>query len=440
MAKTSGEDLLKQDFTDEGSASSDTANEAMDAADAGQNAETSDVGKLEAPKTQSISKNNIFLLIGVLVACGIGVAYFWLSDKETVSSEKNPFAEKKPETSRAVTAPVLQGSGGAPGQGAISLEAKQPEKMPEPAPLQPALLSPVSKPAPALPQISAGSQAGSTAGQAQGKYDAKIKSSMMLGGGQSGSKGTGSELPKLDAATANGDFRPKLTVASSTQVAQVGDLSNIITQGKMIDSVLETPINTLYPGPIRALISRDVFSEKGSNILIPRGSRVLGTLKGGYTPGITRVSVNWDRIILPNGYDISIASAPGVNKLGMMGIEGIVNRQFIETIGSAALLSIINISAANVVEKYFDIKPSIVTTSSNDALGPNVRSQTALGPTQQAAQSEVQNLSNITKDWLKQNFLPTPYIVINQGTRLKIFVNQDIRFPKNLNEGVSFSK
>jgi type IV secretion system protein VirB10 len=263
----------------------------------------------------------------------------------------------------------------------------------------------------------------------------KIKSSIMLTGGSSKSEQKGKGGTKIDSNTASGTFTPAVTTASAAVVTTIGDMATTITQGKILDSVLETPINTLYPGPIRAVISRDIYSEKGTNVLIPKGSRIIGSIKGGYKAGSTRVAVNWTRIILPSGYDINITSAPGTDKLGMLGVEGIVNRQFIETIGSAALLSIINISAAKMVEDYFNIKSNSQTTSTSSS--GVVTTQNTQTPTQQAAQTEFTNLSNLTKDWLKQNFVPTPYIVVDQGTRIKVFVNQDIRFPKNLN-GTNF--
>lgn len=51
----------------------------------------------------------------------------------------------------------------------------------------------------------------------------------------------------------------------------------ILGRGKMLDVIIESTVNTDFGGEIRAIISRDVYSEWGRNILIPKGSRVLGT-------------------------------------------------------------------------------------------------------------------------------------------------------------------
>jgi len=40
--------------------------------------------------------------------------------------------------------------------------------------------------------------------------------------------------------------------------------------------VLETAINSDLPGYTRAIVSRDIRSFDGTNILVPRGSRLIG--------------------------------------------------------------------------------------------------------------------------------------------------------------------
>jgi type IV secretion system protein VirB10 len=437
MTKAANEDLLKKEFPDEPQANDAAGADGMNAAasEPGAGGKETELGKLEEPKTQKLSPNNLAIVIGAGAIVMIGLAYFWISGSEKKKDDNDSrFGDSKPTTSKTLPTPSLYISSGPPdafGAAPIPKEPeppKAPEPVVQPAPAAPPPLLPIAAP-PAPPPAPAAQNT------AVNRYDAKIKSSMLLTGGGAKEGGANSkDKPKnpLTESTADGDFTPGLSKVATSQLTRIGDMTTVIAQGKMMDSVLETPVNTLHPGPIRAIISRDVYSESGSNILVPKGSRLIGTLKGGYTPGITRIAISWDRVILPNGYDIAMTAAPGVDKLGMIGIEGTINRQFIETIGSAALLSIINIGSARVVEDYFQIKPAI-TTNTTTADGTRVRQDAVLTPTQQAAQAEFQNLSNLTKNWLSQNFLPTPYIVVNQGTRLKVFVNQDIRFPKNLN-------
>jgi len=57
---------------------------------------------------------------------------------------------------------------------------------------------------------------------------------------------------------------------------RVGNLNYIVGEGKMIDAVLETAVNTDLKGKIRAIVSRDVYAESGNRVLVPKGSRLIG--------------------------------------------------------------------------------------------------------------------------------------------------------------------
>lgn len=135
----------------------------------------------------------------------------------------------------------------------------------------------------------------------------------------------------------------------NAQVATAHQLSNpasTVTQGTLIAAVLETAINTDLPGYVRALVSRDVRSFDGSQILIPRYSRLIGQYKSGLAAGQTRAYVIWTRLIRPDGVSVTLNS-PGVDFSGGAGLPGKVNSHFMKRFGSALLLSVVGgLSAA----------------------------------------------------------------------------------------------
>ncbi|MEP6982263.1 MAG: TrbI/VirB10 family protein [Sphingomicrobium sp.] len=135
----------------------------------------------------------------------------------------------------------------------------------------------------------------------------------------------------------------------NAQVATARQLSSpasTVTQGTLIAAVLETSINTDLPGYVRALVSRDVRSFDGSQILIPRSSRLIGQYKSGLAAGQTRAYVIWTRLIRPDGVSVMLDS-PGVDFSGESGFAGKVNSHFMKRFGSALLLSVVGgLSAA----------------------------------------------------------------------------------------------
>jgi type IV secretion system protein VirB10 len=183
--------------------------------------------------------------------------------------------------------------------------------------------------------------------------------------------------------------------------AHIGDLSSTVIEGTLIAGVLETAINSDLPGFTRAIVSEDVRSFDGTEILIPRGSRLIGQYRSGLAIGESRAFVVWTRLILPDGVAIKLAS-PVTDTLGRAGLGGKVDRHFLERFGSAILLSIIGAGAEILAAESGN--NAVVITSSAQAYG--------------VAQTALQSSVNIP-----------PTIRIAQGSPIRIFVARDLIFP-----------
>lgn len=116
--------------------------------------------------------------------------------------------------------------------------------------------------------------------------------------------------------------------------------STTVTEGTMIPAILETAINTDVPGYVRAVVSQDVRSFDGKNVLVPRSSRLIGQYQSGVQQGQKRAYVIWTRLIRPDGASVNIAS-PAVAFDGTTGLAGDVDTHFFSRFGSAMLLSVI---------------------------------------------------------------------------------------------------
>lgn len=120
-----------------------------------------------------------------------------------------------------------------------------------------------------------------------------------------------------------------------------------VPAGEMIPATLGVAMNSELPGMILAVTERNIYSLTGENILIPRGSRLVGQYSSGIIQGQSRFLVMWNRVQLPNGVIVSINS-PGADDLGRSGFEAdSINRHFLARFGESSLLSIIGAFAAN---------------------------------------------------------------------------------------------
>jgi type IV secretion system protein VirB10 len=129
---------------------------------------------------------------------------------------------------------------------------------------------------------------------------------------------------------------------------RAGALANrsmTVPQGTLIQAVLETGFDSTQPSFARAVVSRDVRSFDGANVLIPRGSKLIGEIRSEVAQGQKRAGIIWTRLIRPDGMTITMDS-PAVDTVGRGGVAASVNTHFWERFGDALLQTTVGIGTA----------------------------------------------------------------------------------------------
>jgi type IV secretion system protein VirB10 len=221
-----------------------------------------------------------------------------------------------------------------------------------------------------------------------------------------------------------------ITPSEKSGATHMTNLNTTIAQGKMVEAVLETAMNTDLPGSIRAIVSRDVYAEAGRNVLIPKGSRLIGVYNTGVFRGQKRVMVVWTRLMRPDGIDIAIGS-PATDALGRAGIEGLVDNKYMESFSTAILTSLVSLGVAAAADNV--VSDGSSTTRNTDG------SSTTTGSSGAAAATEaVNNIGDVAKSIVRNNIDLRPTIVVDQGTRINVFVNRDLVFDSSIKNGGVF--
>ncbi|MGB3556381.1 MAG: TrbI/VirB10 family protein [Jannaschia sp.] len=218
------------------------------------------------------------------------------------------------------------------------------------------------------------------------------------GGGGGGNEGELAERTFEDVT----DF--VLNGALPTQVTQaevIANPGNTVVQGTMIQAVTETALDSSLPGQIRAIISEDVHAYDGSRILIPRGSRLIGRYRSGLDIAQQRVTIAWDRIILPTNQTVTISSFGG-DELGRSGVTGFVDTRFRERFGSAALISLITAAPGAAASDVDDENAADVLEDVGD------------------------DLSDATDSIIGEYLSIGPVIYVDQGSRITVMVDRDV--------------
>ncbi|HET9131338.1 MAG TPA: TrbI/VirB10 family protein, partial [Terriglobia bacterium] len=95
-----------------------------------------------------------------------------------------------------------------------------------------------------------------------------------------------------------------------------------ILAGSVISASLITGIDSDLPGNVVAQVTEDSYDSKtGTILLIPQGSRILGTVDSVVAFGQKRALVVWQRIIMPDGTSVQIDNLPATDAAGYSGLE-----------------------------------------------------------------------------------------------------------------------
>jgi type IV secretion system protein TrbI len=184
----------------------------------------------------------------------------------------------------------------------------------------------------------------------------------------------------------------------------------LLFEGTILETVLINRLDGGFTGPVECLLSTDVYSSDRQHLLIPAGSKLLGETKKVNTFGQTRLAVVFHRVLMPDGYSVSLDQFKGLNQIGDTGLRDQVNNHYFRIFGvSLAVGALGAIGEAG-------------TSGSLNASNADLMRQ---GFAQSTAQSSAQILEKFL------NIMPT--VTIREGHRVKVYLSGDLALPDYIN-------
>ena len=185
-----------------------------------------------------------------------------------------------------------------------------------------------------------------------------------------------------------------------------------LKSGTLLPCVLISGLNSDLPGNMIAQISENVWdTATGRYLLIPRGSRLIGTYDNQVAYGQSRVLVMWSRLIFPDGSSLVLDNLKGADQSGYSGFKGAVNRHWGSIISSALFVSLLGAGVELAAP-----------TDNGDRDRDDPRSILA----ENAASAVAEAMSQI----IQREANRQPTIKIKPGYRFIVFVQHDIIFPR----------
>ena len=114
-----------------------------------------------------------------------------------------------------------------------------------------------------------------------------------------------------------------------------------IYEGSFLEAVLLTQLSGDFPGPVLAMVSVPFYSADRQRILIPRGTRVVGTAQAVQDPDQSRLAVAFHRLLLPDGSWIDLEFT-GLNQAGEGALRDEVDRHYFSTFAAAGAVGVVS--------------------------------------------------------------------------------------------------
>ena len=125
-----------------------------------------------------------------------------------------------------------------------------------------------------------------------------------------------------------------------------------IYEGSFLEAVLATQLTGDYPGPVLAVVSLPFYSADRQRILVPRGTRIIGSAQAVTNQDQARLSIGFHRLIFPDGSWVSLQFR-GLNQLGEGALKDQINRHYFSmfiAVGAVGVLSGLTAAGGNPYE------------------------------------------------------------------------------------------
>ncbi len=191
-----------------------------------------------------------------------------------------------------------------------------------------------------------------------------------------------------------GEINPhKLTAAPSPY---------LLSAGSVISASLLTGLRSDLPGLVTAQVTSQVFdSPTGRILLIPQGSRLIGSYDSVVAFGQKRALIVWQRIMLPDGSSLRIDNVPATDASGYAGLQDKVDFHTWALLKGVALSTLLGVGSQVTVTGESDLVQAI-------------------------RESTQQNVARAGDQLTSRSLNIQPTITIRTGATVRLVVHKDL--------------
>lgn len=218
--------------------------------------------------------------------------------------------------------------------------------------------------------------------------------------------------PGSAAAPASPPPRPQGARSKNPNLPEEGRFNSyrgkeyIIFEGTILETLLINRLNGTFAGPVDCLVTNDIYSHDGQHVLIPAGTKVLGEARKVEALGQQRLAVSFHRLIMPDGFSVSLDQFRGLDQIGETALRDKVNNHYLQIFGASLAIGVLG---------------GVAEAGTGNSFTNSPLDQARAGFGSSLANSSMQILDRFL------NILPT--VTIREGSRVKIYLAGDLLLP-----------
>lgn len=216
------------------------------------------------------------------------------------------------------------------------------------------------------------------------------------------------ELSTAGTSAASGANKPSGAPTQGTEdqeaSASAPPAGHTVFEGAILEAVLTNRLEGSFAGPVNCQITTAVYSRDRQHLLIPKGSRVLGQARKVDDRDQERLAVTFHRLIMPDGYSVSLNQFQGLDQQGATALKDKVNNHYLAKFGTSIALG-----ALAGFSLY------------------GARGGWDYGGTDMYRQGVATQLGRDATQILDRQLNRVPTITIREGTRVRIYLAADIK-------------
>ncbi|MYG26197.1 MAG: TrbI/VirB10 family protein [Boseongicola sp. SB0677_bin_26] len=230
---------------------------------------------------------------------------------------------------------------------------------------------------------------------------------------EDGPAGSAPSAPVSDPVSQPGAMAVADPASPAAALPALGARTHVLARGSVIPAVLESSIDSDLPGLVRAWVAETVYDTvTGGHVVIPRGSRLVGTYGSGAPTGQRRLFVSWTDLRLPDGTPVPLGGTGSLGADGASGVRGRRSTGIWTALGAAVLFDLAG-NASQIL----------------------VATETGQAPQRQDGLAEIlgaalgKSTSQVGQEYLRELLDRGTRFRVAAGARMNVLVEDDMHLP-----------